>query len=107
MKRLNLDFEYCNLSCKSGVSIGKLFPKLTKVEDLKVDLSWNKEFKDQGVKKVVKGIPTHNHWRKLELNFVYCNLSQKNGDILGEMFPKLMKVEDFAINISRNVGFKE
>ena len=53
LTRLYLGFKSCNLSSKSGVSIGKLFGKLTKVEDLEVDISYNDEFKDQGVKKVV------------------------------------------------------
>jgi len=53
LTRLCLDFENCNLCSKSGVSIGKLFGKLTKVEDLEVDISDNEVFKDQGVKKVV------------------------------------------------------
>ena len=53
LKRLHLGFRSCKLSSKSGVSIGKWFGKLTRVEDLEVDISWNKEFKDEGVKKVV------------------------------------------------------
>ena len=53
LKRLYLGFAECDLSSKSGVSFGKLFGKLTKVEDLEVHLSWNDEFKDEGVKKVV------------------------------------------------------
>jgi len=53
LTRLYLGFRYCKLSSKSGVSFGKLFGKLTRVEDLEVDISFNVEFKDQGVKKVV------------------------------------------------------
>ena len=107
LKRLHFCFSDCNLCSKSGVSIGKLFGKLKKVEDLEVDISWNEEFKDQGVKKVVQGIPTHNHLKKLGLNFSDCNLSQKSGDFLKEMFPKLTKVEDLAIHLNDNFGFKE
>ena len=41
LKRLHLDFWNCSLSSKSGVSIGKMFRKLTKVEDLVVYLNNN------------------------------------------------------------------
>ena len=36
LTRLLLGFSDCNLSSKSGVSIGKMFRKLTNVEDLEV-----------------------------------------------------------------------
>ena len=69
LKRLHLDFEFCNLSSKSGVFIGKLFPKLTKVEYLEVHLSENLEFKGEGVKNIVQGITIHNHLKRLHLDF--------------------------------------
>ena len=69
LERLYLGFRGCKLSSKSGFFIGKLFGKLTKVEDLEVDLSWNEEFKDEGVKNTVQGITTHNHLKRLHLEF--------------------------------------
>ncbi len=107
LKRLHLGFEYCELSSKSGVSFGKLFGKLTRIEDLEVYLSMNDEFKDEGVKNTVQGITTHNHLTRLCLDFENCNLSSKSGVSTGKLFGKLTRVEDLEVDISFNVEFKD
>ena len=85
-----MGFRSCNLGySKSGVSFGKLFGKLTRVEDLEVDLSVNYEFKDEGVKNTVQGITIHNHLKRLHLGFRRCNLSSKSGVSTGKLFGKL------------------
>ena len=94
LKRLHLGFEYCELSSKSGVSFGKLFGKLNRIEDLEVYLPDNEEFKDEGVKNTVQGITIHNHLKRLHLGLVNCNLSSKSGVSIGKLFGKLTKVED-------------
>ena len=102
-----MDLHSCELSSKSGVSIGKWFGKLTKVEDLEVNLSWNKEFKDEGVKNAVQGIPTHNNLKRHYLDFCMCSLSSKSGVSIGKMFRKLTKVDDLEVNLSINEEFKD
>jgi len=107
LTRLYLGFRYCKLSSKSGVSFGKLFGKLTRVEDLEVRLSGNMGFKDEGVKNTVQGITTHNHLTRLCLDFENCNLSSKSGVSFGKLFGKLTKVEDLEVDISYNDEFKD
>jgi len=43
--------------------------------------------------------------KKLELILKKCNLSQKYGDLLSELLPKLTKLEDFAIYLFKNIEF--
>jgi len=107
LKRLYLGFRGCELSSKSGVSFGKLFGKLTRVEDLEVRLSGNMGFKDEGVKNTVQGITTHNHLTRLCLDFENCNLSSKSGVSFGKLFGKLNRVEDLEVDISWNKEFKD
>ena len=46
-----------------------MFTEITKIEDLEVKLSMNEEFKDEGVKNAVQGIPAYNNLKKLCLDF--------------------------------------
>ena len=70
-------------------------------------LSYNKEFKDEGVKNAVQEIPTHNNLKRLQLDFAKCNLSSKSGVSIGKMFRKLIKIEDLKVYLNDNLEFKD
>ena len=78
-----MKFDECNLNSQSGDLIGQFLGKLHVIKDLEICIPWNKKFKDEGVKNLVKGIPNHNNLKKLHLNFSDCGLSHKSGVFIG------------------------
>ena len=75
--------------------------------DLEICILWNRKFKDEGVKNLVKGIPTHNNLIKLHLNFSDCNLSHKSGVSISLLLRKLSMAEDLKIILCSNKEFKD